>query len=47
MNGVYLAENGLLRLSVRLFGVWLEFGAYEEYADGQWSSVPLDRHRFV
>ncbi len=44
---VYLAENGLLRLSVRLFGVWLEFGAYEESADGQWSSVPLDRQRFT
>lgn len=44
---VYLAENGLLRLSVRLFGIWLEFGAYEECADGQWSSVALDIQRFT
>ena len=33
---VYLAENGLLRLSVRLFGVGMEFGVYEEGADGEW-----------
>ena len=36
----YLAENGLLRLSVRLFGVQMEFGVYEEGADGEWFTVP-------
>ena len=44
---VYLAENGLLRLSVRLFGVEIEFGIYEEGADGEWFSVAQDRRRFT
>jgi hypothetical protein len=44
---VYLAENGLLRLSVRLFGVEIECGMYEEGADGEWFSVALDRRRFT
>ena len=44
---VYLAENGLLRLSVRLFGVEIECGMYEEGADGEWFSVALERRRFT
>jgi hypothetical protein len=43
----YLAENGLLRLSVRLFGVAMEFGVYEEGADGEWFTVPHERRRFT
>lgn len=44
---VYLAENGLLRLSVRLFGAQLEFGMYEEGTNGEWFTVPQDRRRFT
>lgn len=44
---VYLAENGLLRLSVRLFGVEMEFGVYEEGSDGEWFTVPHERRRFT
>lgn len=43
----YLAENGLLRLSVRLFGVDMEFGVYEEGSDGEWFTVPHERRRFT
>lgn len=43
----YLAENGLLRLSVRLFGVEMEFGVYEERAAGKWLPVPHERRRFT
>jgi len=43
----YLAENGLLRLSVRLFGVEMEFGVYEEGSDGEWFTVPHERRRFT
>jgi hypothetical protein len=34
---VYLAENGLLKLSVRLFHVHLEWGAFEEMPTGDWA----------
>jgi hypothetical protein len=44
---VYLAENGLLRLSVRLFGVQIEFGVYVEGADGECFPVPHERRRFT
>ena len=44
---VYLAENGLLRLSVRLFGVQMEFGVYEESADGEWFPVPQERSQLT
>jgi hypothetical protein len=44
---VYLAENGLLRLSVRLFGVEIECGIYEEGADGEWFSAAMERRRFT
>lgn len=37
---VYLAENGLLKVSVRLYGVRLEVGSYEQTADGEWFSIP-------
>ncbi|WP_439634906.1 hypothetical protein [Glycocaulis sp.] len=37
---VYLAENGLLKVSVRLYGVRLEQGCYEEVEEGQWCSIP-------
>jgi len=40
---VYLAENGLLKVSVRLYGVHLENGSIEEDDDGQWFSVPEER----
>jgi hypothetical protein len=43
---VYLAENGLLKLSVRLFHVHLEWGAFEEMADGGWARVPADQRWF-
>ena len=43
---VYLAENGLLKLSVRLFNVRLERGYYDELTDGDWSSVPTERRGF-
>lgn len=41
----YLAENGLLRVSVRLFGVEIERGTFEEFGDGQWQRMPYDRVR--
>jgi hypothetical protein len=44
---VYLAENGLLRVSIRLFGVRVEFGAYEQTAEGEWFRVPHERSRFT
>jgi hypothetical protein len=44
---VYLAENGLLRMSVRLFGVEIECGIYGEGADGEWFTVPQERRRFT
>ena len=40
---VYLAENDKLRLSVRVFGVPLEFGDYEEAAGGDHFRVPFER----
>jgi hypothetical protein len=43
----YLAENGLLRLSVRLFGVCLEQGVYEEDAAGEWCRIPQERGSFT
>ena len=40
---VYLAENGLLKVSVRLYGVRLERGHYEKAGDGNWCHVPVER----
>ena len=40
---VYLAENGLLALSVRVYGVQLEHGIQEHEADGRAFSLPEER----
>jgi len=42
----YLAENGLLKVSVRLYGVRIERGSYEETDDGQWFSIPEEQAWF-
>lgn len=42
----YLAENGLMSVSVRLYGVRLEQGIYEEVDQGQWCSVPVNQGLF-
>ena len=42
----YLAENGLLKVSIRLYGVRIERGAYEETDDGQWFSIPEEQTWF-
>lgn len=44
---VYLAENGLLRLSIRLFGVRLELGVYEQDANGEYFRVPHEHCTFT
>ncbi|WP_299473135.1 hypothetical protein [uncultured Paracoccus sp.] len=43
---VYLAENDKLRLSVRVFGVPLELGDYEEPREGQHFRIPSERSWF-
>jgi hypothetical protein len=43
---VYLAENGLIRISVRLFGVHLESGLIEE-DDGRLFKIPSERNWFT
>jgi hypothetical protein len=43
----YLAENGLLRVSVRLFGAHLEEGVLEDDARGEKHRVVLDRRCFT
>ncbi len=43
---VYLAENDKLRLSVRVFGVPVEFGDYEEVAAGERQRLPWEQSRF-
>ncbi|MDP2357726.1 MAG: hypothetical protein Q8M31_16905 [Beijerinckiaceae bacterium] len=43
---VYLAENGLLRLSARVFGVCLERGGVEQTPEGEPFTVPYERARF-
>jgi hypothetical protein len=40
---VYLAENGLLKVSIRLYGVHIENGSIEETDDGQWFTIPEER----
>lgn len=40
---IYLAENDKLRLSVRVFGVPLELGDYEETHEGEHFRVPTER----
>ena len=43
----YLAENGLLRLSVRLFGVAIERAYLEQSPDGRWFDVPYEQTRYT
>ena len=43
---IYLAENDKLRLSVRVFGVPLELGDYEETGNGERFRVPWEQSRF-
>lgn len=43
---IYLAENDRLRLSVRVFGVPIEFGDFEETPEGEHFPVPWERTRF-
>jgi hypothetical protein len=43
---VYLAENGLLRLSVRLFDMRLEWGEFEDLGNGDWNRIPTDQRWF-
>ena len=42
----YLAENGDLRLSVRVFEVPVEIGEISESPDGNWCKVPHARMRY-
>lgn len=41
----YLIENGHLRLSIRMFGAFLERGDYEQDPETGWHMVPTDRRR--
>jgi hypothetical protein len=43
---IYLAENDLLRLSIRVFGLALEFGDYEEIEGGRAFRIPTERRLF-
>ena len=40
---IYLAENDSLRLSVRVFGAPMEFGEFEETAEGEPVPIPCER----
>jgi hypothetical protein len=42
----YLAENRLLKLSVRLFNVRLEWGEFEDFGNGHWNRIPTDQRWF-
>lgn len=39
----YLAENGMLRLSVRVFGTSVEYGEIEALPEGRWFNIPHER----
>lgn len=43
---IYLAENDEVRLSIRVFGLPLEFGDYEENLDGNVCRIPTERQMF-
>ena len=43
---IYLAENDRLRLSVRVFGLSVEFGDHEVTDDGRRYNVPVERKYF-
>lgn len=42
----YLAENGMLKVSVRVFGVRIEVGSYEEDSEGRWFNIPEEQKSF-
>jgi hypothetical protein len=42
---MYLAENGHVRLSIRLFGVAIERGDIETEEGGRWFTIPCERGR--
>lgn len=43
---IYLAENDLLRLSIRVFDLPVEFGDFEETEDGGVFRIPFSRRRY-
>lgn len=43
---IYLAENDQLRLSIRVFGLPLEFGEYEKNLDGNACRIPTEKQIF-
>lgn len=43
---IYLAENDKIRLSVRVYGLPVEFGGFEETPDGQGCRVPWEKTRY-
>lgn len=43
---IYLAENDSLRLSMRVFGVPVEFGGYEDNGDGVGHRVPWEQAHY-
>lgn len=43
---IYLAENDKLRLSVRVFGVPLELGDYEETDGGEHFRIPIEQSHY-
>lgn len=43
---IYLAENDMLRLSIRVFGLSLELGDYEEIEEGRAFRIPTERLMF-
>ncbi|ARJ70361.1 hypothetical protein [Paracoccus contaminans] len=43
---IYLAENDRLRLSVRVYRVHIEFGAFEETVDGEPVRIPREQARY-
>lgn len=42
----YLAENGMLTVSVRVFGIRIERGSYEEDSEGHWFNIPEEQTWF-
>ena len=42
----YVAENGLLTLSIRVVRVFMELGYWEEFEDGDRTSIPCERRYY-
>lgn len=42
----YVAENGLLTLSIRVVRVFMELGYWEEFEDGDRSTIPCERRYY-